>query len=153
MPIRNDAIEESYVYFARKLIGWSTITSLKKIWVRRGCSAEDIARWAKDYRLVKVGESASYNRRRSGLSSDGMYIELRVRFMGTKDERLFLESYVRSKYSLNRNMIHHGNDHFLCANSNTIKGAQNKFFDYMAEAFAALSVLKGKTFEYTCERV
>lgn len=148
-----EIIEESYIYFAKRL-SYHTLSYFKKLWLSQGHSENDVKRWLNDEREVKIGETASYTTRRNNLRyNDCIYIALRVKFMGTKDERLFVESYVRSKYSANRNMIHHGNDYFSCSNSNTIKGAENKFFAYVAEGFALLSTVKGKHYDYTCEVV
>lgn len=148
-----EIIEESYIYFAKRLSS-ETITYWKKLWLSQGSSEEDVTRWTTDRREVKIGETASYALRNRDLHYyNNIDIALRVKFMGTKEERLFVEAYIRTKYSANRNMIHHGNDYFSCSNSNTIKGAEHKFFDYVAEGFAMLSAIKGKEYNYTCETV
>ena len=148
-----EIIEESYIYFAKRL-SFATITYWKKLRLSQGYSEEDIARWTADKREVKIGETASYTLRNRDLHYySNIDITLRVKFMGTKEERLFVEAYIRTKYSANRNMIHHGNDYFSCSNSNTIKGAERKFFGYVAEGFAMLSAIKGKEYDYTCETV
>ena len=146
-----EIIEESYIYFAKRFDS-HTLTHWRKWWLSLGYSEEDVTRWVNADREVKIGETASYTTRRNNLRyQDRIYVALRVKFMGTKEERMFVESYIRTKYSMNRNMIHHGNDYFTCSNSNTIKGAERKFFDYVSEGFAMLSAIKGKTYDYTCE--
>ena len=148
-----EIIEESYIYFAKRLSDF-TLSYWKELWLSQGHSKDDVTRWINNDREVKIGETASYTTRRNNLHYiDRIDIALRVKFMGTKEERMFIESYIRTKYSINRNMIHHGNDYFTCSNSNTIKGAEHKFFDYVAEGFAMLSAVKGKKYEYTCETV
>ena len=148
-----EIIEESYIYFAKRL-SHRTLSYWRELWLSQGHSEDDVKHWTDTHREVKIGETASYTTRRNNLRYiDGIDIALRVKFMGTKDERLFVESYLRTKYSMNCNMIHHGNDYFTCSNSNTIKGAEHKFFGYVAEGFALLSVVKGKKYDYICEAV
>lgn len=146
-----EIIEESYIYFAKRFYS-HTLAYWKSWWLSQGYSEEDVTSWVNADREVKIGETASYTTRRNNLRyQDGINIALRVKFMGTKEERMFIESYIRTKYSMNRNMIHHGNDYFTCSNSNTIKGAERKFFDYVSEGFAMLSTIKGKQYDYACE--
>ena len=146
-----EIIEESYIYFAKRLSD-HTLSYWKNLWLSQGYSAEDVKCWIDSRREIKVGETASYDLRKRDLySKNNISIVRRVKFMGTKEERLFVEAYIRSKYSINTNMIHHGNDYFSCSNSKTIRGAENKFFGYVTEGFTMLSALKGKEYDYTCE--
>lgn len=152
---KKECIEDSYIYFARHKTFYSsndTLNYWRNWWLNQGYSKEDVDDWIMADRQAKVGETASYTSRSKKLySENGMRISRRVKFLGTKDERLFVESYVRLKYSTNSNMRHHGNDYFTCANTKTIKGAENKFFEYVAEGFALMSALKGKKYSYECE--
>ena len=100
-------------------------------------------------RTFKIGETANLETRSNGLwSNERMRVSRYVKFNGTKDERLFIESYLRSVYAANSNLSHFGNDHFRARNQNNLKGAENKFFVHVAEAFAALEVIKHKSFNY-----
>jgi len=102
-----------------------------------------------DKRIFKIGETANLKNRTNTLwTQNRVKIARYVKFSGTKDERLFIESYLRSKYSANRNLAHFGNDHFKARNKNSFKGAENKFFVYVAEAFAMLETIKNKSFSY-----
>lgn len=97
----------------------------------------------------KIGESANlYLRKNTLWSNERIEILRYVVFNGTKDERLFVESYLRSVYSANRNLKHFGNDHFKAQTRNNLKGAENQFFVHVAEAFAALEIIKHKKFTY-----
>lgn len=119
-------IEDSYVYF-----GKMTPAVMK--------------------RDMKIGESADFNNRYKSLwSNERIRISRYVSFKGTKEERLFIESYIRTKYAANRNLCHYGNDHFRARTINNLKGAENKFFQYVAEAFAVMETLKHKKFPYEC---
>jgi hypothetical protein len=151
--MKREVIEESYIYFAKRF-SEHTFAYWRTMWLNLGLSEDEVDSLIRDKREVKIGETASYATRSHNLHYyDKIDIVLRVKFMGTKEERMFVESYVRSRYSINRNMIHHGNDYFTCANSNTIKGAERKFFDYVTEGFAMLSSIKGKKYEYAYEVV
>ena len=102
-----------------------------------------------DKRIFKIGESSNLEHRTNTLwTQNRVVISRYVRFNGTKDERLFIESYLRAKYSANCNLAHFGNDHFKARNSNSLKGAENKFFVNVAEAFAMLETIKHKSFNY-----
>lgn len=102
-------------------------------------------------RDMKVGETGNLEMRQNMLwSNERISVTRYVSFKGTKDERLFIESYLRSKYSANCNLQHYGNDHFTARNKNNLKGAENKFFVYVAEAFAILEQIKNKPFKFTC---
>lgn len=96
-------------------------------------------------REMKVGETGNLEQRQNMLwSNERINVKRYVSFEGTKDERLFVESYLRSKYSANSNLHHFGNDHFKAQTKNNLKGAENKFFVYVAEAFALLEQIKGR---------
>ena len=145
-------MNDSYIYFGTRYgAGEVAFTKLYENWIARGYSEAKAKDWVADARLIKVGETANiYQRSNSLRCNEDTWIKRYVHFQGTKDERLFVESYIRSKYAANRNMEHCGNDHFYCRTSKTIKGAENKFFIYVAEAFALLEQIKGKTFNYEC---
>ena len=149
-----ECIEESYIYFATRFDTnyCKSLTERKLSWMARGYDETTVLRWIRGEKEIKIGETASFKNRLNHLYyNDGISIRRYVKFEGTKEERLFLESYVRSKYASNANMTHFGNDYFQCANINTIKGAQNKFFSYIAEGFELLSQIKHKNYNYTCE--
>lgn len=96
-------------------------------------------------REMKVGETGNLEQRQNMLwSNERINVKRYVSFEGTKDERLFVESYLRSKYSANNNLRHFGNDHFKAQTKNNLKGAENKFFVYVTEAFALLEQIKGR---------
>lgn len=100
-------------------------------------------------REMKIGETSNLEQRQHMLwSTESITVSRYVSFNGTKDERLFIESYLRSKYSANRNLQHYGNDHFTSRNKNNLKGAENKFFTYVAEAFAILEQIKGRSISF-----
>ena len=100
-------------------------------------------------RDFKVGESSNLKSRQNTLwSNERTTIRRYVSFEATKEERLFIEAYLRSKYAANRNLCHNGNDHFHARTTNNLKGAENKFFVNVAEAFALLEKIKGKQFTY-----
>ena len=100
-------------------------------------------------RDFKVGESSNLKSRQNTLwSNERATIRRYVSFEATKEERLFIEAYLRSKYAANRNLCHYGNDHFHARTTNNLKGAENKFFVNVAEAFALLEKIKGKQFTY-----
>jgi hypothetical protein len=102
-----------------------------------------------DKRIFKIGESSNLENRANTLwTQNRVKIARYVKFNGTKDERLFIESYLRVKYSANCNLAHFGNDHFKARNGNSLKGAENKFFVNVAEAFAMLETIKNKSFSY-----
>ena len=147
-------IVESYIYFAKYGSQYHTCKELRTMWERQGHKKEDIDWWILLEKRVKVGETASYETRKNNLRyQNGVDIYRRVKFMGTKDDRLFIEAYIRAKYAANPNMEHIGNDYFNCANRNTIKGAENKFFAYVTEAFELLSQIKNKNYTFECEIV
>ena len=101
-------------------------------------------------REMKIGETSNLEMRQNMLwSTERINVSRYVSFNGTKDERLFIESYLRSKYSANGNLRHYGNDHFKAQTKNNLKGAENKFFVYVAEAFALLEQIKGKPIAFT----
>ena len=96
-------------------------------------------------RDMKIGETGNMEQRQNMLwSTERMEVNRYVSFKGTKDERLFIESYLRAKYSANNNLRHFGNDHFKAQTRNNLKGAENKFFVYVAEAFALLEQIKDR---------
>ena len=100
-------------------------------------------------REMKVGETGNLEQRQNMLwSTERINVSRYVSFNGTKDERLFVESYLRSKYSANGNLRHFGNDHFKAQTKNNLKGAENKFFVYVAEAFAVLEQIKGRPINF-----
>lgn len=147
---------ESFVYFASRTnfngYNWHTLTDIYKWRIDHNHYTEDKAKTEMYYySVIKIGETASFDNRKNSLRyQDGISIRRYVKFDGTKEERLFIEAYLRSKYAGNRNMEHFGNDHFRCYNSKTIKGAENKFFQYVAEAFALLEQIKGRVYSYEC---
>lgn len=100
-------------------------------------------------RVMKVGETGNLEGRQNTLwSNEYINVSRYVSFNGTKDERLFVESYLRAKYSANSNLQHFGNDHFKAQTKNNLKGAENKFFTYVAEAFALLEQIKGREISF-----
>ena len=102
-------------------------------------------------RNFKIGQTASMYTRSTKLWSDErMAIARYVSFNGTLDERLFIESYVRMMYCANSNLVHCGSDHFKARTENNRKGAENKFFQYVAEAFALIEQRKGQAIPYNC---
>lgn len=97
----------------------------------------------------KIGETGSLEQRQNQLwSNERMEVSRFISFDGTKDERLFVEAYLRSKYAGNRNLKHCGLDHFTARTLNNAKGAENRFFVYVAEAFALLETIKNKKYNY-----
>ena len=149
---------ESYIYFARR---WdyrmgSTHKNFSSLYRWRmegnGYSEKEAKENVRFEGQIKVGETASFKTRERNLHyyDGGMDIQRYVKFDGTHDERLFVEAYIRCKYATNKNMEKDGNDHFYCRNINTIKGAENKFFQYCAEAFAMMEQIKGKKYSYEC---
>ena len=154
MMKKKELIETSYIYIAESNT-FNVFKSLKELteWrLKQGYTMERI-KWEYHYDCrVKVGETASYETRKNNLRyKDAMTIVRRVKFEGTKEERLFVEGYVRSKYSANVNMRHYGNDYFSCTNRNTVKGAKNHFFALVAEGFELLSQIKHKNYTFECE--
>lgn len=116
--------EKSYIYFAKH-------------------NSEDLKR------VFKVGETSNLEQRQNQLNADeGIKVSRYVSFKGTKDEQLFIEAYLRSKYAGNRNLQHYGLDHFKAYTMNNAKGAENNFFVYVAEAFAILETIKNKKYSY-----
>ena len=102
-------------------------------------------------RQFKIGETANFKQRNTKLWSDErMQISRYVVFEGTKDERLFVESYIRMMYTSNCNLEHFGNDHFKTRTENNRKGAENQFFTMVAEAFAIIEQRKNKKISFTC---
>lgn len=100
--------------------------------------------------IFKIGETADIKQRINTLRyKEDTCIQQFVRWEGTKSERLFIEGYLRMAFESNRNMTHFGNDHFSCVNSNTLKGAQNKFFAIVEEAFHMMEMTWGRTYNYT----
>ena len=100
-------------------------------------------------RQFKIGETANLEQRQVQLRlNEGTHICKYIKFDGTKDERLFVESYLRARYAGNRNLRHFALDHFNACTINNAKGAENKFFVYVAEAFALLEQIKGKHYDY-----
>ena len=100
-------------------------------------------------RDFKIGETANMKQRQTALwSQERTEVCRYVSFEATKEERLFIEAYLRSKYAANRNLCHYGNDHFHARTTNNLKGAENKFFVNVAEAFALLEKIKSKQFTY-----
>ena len=137
-------METSYIYFATYYDGicWKTFKEAKK-------------RYKKGYKhlfemdaTIKIGESMNLDGRKYTVDTP---IDLYVKFEGTKSDRLFIESYLRSMYDANCNMEHRGNDHFRCMNVNTLKGARNKFFTYVAMAFETLQSINGRQYEWECK--
>lgn len=151
---------DSFIYFASRInfnspCDWHSLAEIYKWRIERNNWAKEEAK--KDMRYyseIKIGETANFGNRKNSLHyKDSISIRRFVKFNGTKEERLFIESYLRSKYAANRNMVHFGNDYFRCYNSKTIKGAENKFFQYVAEAFSLLEQIKGRKYSYeSCVR-
>ena len=120
--MKKETIEKCYVYLGKKVI------------VDRD---------------MKIGESANMKTRTSALWSDErVKISRYVTFEGTKADRLFVESHLRIKYDANCNLHHYGNDHFHAQTRNNLKGAENRFFEYVGEALAELEKIKRKDFPY-----
>ena len=135
-------METSYIYFGTYYdgISWKTFKEAKKQ-----------NRFAWEFEMdasIKIGETSNIRSRKYTVDTP---IDLYVEFQGTKADRLFIESYVRSLYEANCNMSHRGNDHFRCMNVNTLKGARNKFFTYVAMAFEALQSINGRQYEWACK--
>ena len=148
---------DSFIYFASRVdfnspYEWHSLTEIYKSRIERNQWTEEEAKWSMHYYSeIKIGETANFENRKNSLYyKDDISIRRFVKFNGTKEERLFIESYLRSKYAANRNMAHFGNDYFHCYNSKTIKGAENKFFQYVAEAFILLEQIKGRKYSYEC---
>ena len=148
---------DSFIYFASRInfnssYEWHSLAEIYRWRIEHNHCTEDEAKFSMRYHSeVKIGETASFNSRKNSLYyNDDISIRRYVKFNGTKEERLFIESYLRSKYAANRNMVHFGNDYFRCYNSKTIKGAENKFFQYVAEAFAMLEQIKKRKYSYEC---
>jgi hypothetical protein len=100
-------------------------------------------------RQFKIGETTNMEQRQNQLwSNERMETSRFISFDGSKDERLFVEAYLRSKYAGNRNLKHCGLDHFTARTLNNAKGAENHFFVYVAEAFALLETIKNKKYSY-----
>lgn len=141
-------METSYIYFATRYDGqaWKSFKDVKKQcrkyseWYQQG-AVEEAA-------TIKIGESGNISGRKYTVDTP---IDLYVEFEGTKSDRLFIEAYIRSMYAANCNMEHRGNDHFRCMNVNTLKGARNKFFTYVAMAFEALQSINGRQYEWACK--
>ncbi len=134
-------METSYIYFGTFYDGhtWKNFTQMKKRVVRYGRERNA---------TIKIGETSNIKHRKNTVDTP---ITLYVEFVGTKADRLFIEAYVRSLYEANCNMSHCGNDHFRCMNVNTLKGARNKFFTYVAIAFEALQSINGRQYEWACK--
>lgn len=98
---------------------------------------------------IKIGETA-YRCQRNRLLREQEDIEMQqmIKFKGTKSDRLFVESYVRSRIE-NRystfNIKHNGNDHFYCFNSNIIRTIWKEFPMYVQEGFNILDTIKNKS--------
>lgn len=135
-------MEMSYIYFATWYNGicWKTFKEAKKQNKYKYQFEMDAT--------IKIGESMNLDGRKYTVDTP---IDLYVKFEGTKSDRLFIESYLRSMYDANCNMEHRGNDHFRCMNVNTLKGARNKFFTYVAMAFEMLQSINGRQYEWECK--
>jgi hypothetical protein len=143
--------EKSYVYFGKRHFGDETFTELLNHYLTHGWCEYDAKHWTSIQKVIKIGETNNIISRKKGLSTHEHTMLTRfVCFDGTKDDRLFIESYLRTRYAANPNMAHFGNDHFTCRTANTIKGAENNFFVYVAEAFALLEQIKHKHYSYEC---
>ena len=142
-------MQTCYVYLALQYDFLADKTLTKKTLYQRYRSrySEDTSRmYANIDMKIKTGETANRGQRAYQLRKDeGLDIYESVKFMGTKSDRLFVESYVRScienRYS-NFNIMHVGNDHFVCLNSNVIRTIQREFYTYVDEALEALTILK-----------
>jgi len=100
-------------------------------------------------RIMKIGESGNLENRQNVLwCTESINVSRYVSFDGTEDERVFVESWLRSRYSTNSNLKHFGKDHFKARTKNNLKGAENKFFIYVAEALAALESMKNKQIDF-----
>lgn len=144
-------METSYIYFATYYSGWwKTLKEAKKHYENLPQNYNDmqIRRWVEMDATIKIGESSNIDNRKHTVDTP---IDLYVKFEGTKSDRLFIESYLRSMYEANCNMEHRGNDHFRCMNVNTLKGARNKFFTYVAMAFETLQSINGRQYEWECK--
>ena len=149
--MKREKLKESYIYFAKSqhFLNGMNMTETKAYYAAMGLPEQ--AQYA---RVIKMGETGSYGFRSRDLKNKyGMIISRRVKFVGTKDERLFIEGYVRSTFAHNTNMRHSGNDYFTCSNINTIKGAERSFFEIVAQGFEILSEIKKKNFSWECEIV
>lgn len=108
---------------------------------------EDISRMYCEIDMrIKVGETTNRGQRAYQVRQDcGLDIYESVKFVGTKADRLFIESYVRSRiehrYST-FNIVHQGNDHFVCLNSNVIRTIQREFHTYVEEGMEILNKMK-----------
>lgn len=146
-------METSYIYFAtyyNDRYGWKNFKQAKQQYFNcvRQYTESQIKRWFEMDATIKIGESSNIDNRKHTVDTP---IDLYVEFEGTKSDRLFIESYVRSMYDANCNMEHRGNDHFRCMNVNTLKGARNKFFTYVAMAFEMLQSINGRQYEWSCK--
>jgi len=146
-------MELSYIYFATYYTdgyGWQNFKQAKQWYLDRANEYTEME--AKNYfemdATIKIGESKNLDGRKYTVDTP---IDLYVEFEGTHADRLFIEAYVRSMYDANCNMEHRGNDHFRCMNVNTLKGARNKFFTYVAMAFETLQSINGRQYEWSCK--
>lgn len=143
-------METSYIYFATYYnngYSWQNFKQAKQMYLETYPETRAKVFFEMDA-TIKIGESMNLDSRRHTVDTP---INLYVRFEGTKSDRLFIESYLRSMYEANCNMEHRGNDHFRCMNINTLKGARNKFFTYVAMAFEMLQSINGRQYEWECK--
>jgi hypothetical protein len=90
---------------------------------------------------IKIGETANLSSRRSHLD---WYLFLEAyEAPYNKEQRLFLESYVRLKISTKyKGMVNlEGNDHFRCINKEVYCAIKNDFENIFNEAQKALDTL------------
>lgn len=115
---------------------------------------EDLTNMIFESRVGKFGETSDFGQRRYNLyykNDISIDIIKKVQWNGNKDERRYIEGYLRIKYRTNYNLDPLRDDYIVATNSNCLKGASNRFFDYVAEAFASLESITGKHYDYTCK--
>lgn len=146
-------MELSYIYFATYYgdgCGWQNFKQAEQWYSNHSYSEWDARRCFERDATIKIRETKNLYTRQYTVDTP---IDLYVEFEGTHSDRLFIEAYVRSMYEANCNMEHRGNDHFRCMNVNTLKGARNKFFTYVAMAFETLQSINGRQYEWSCKAV
>lgn len=113
---------------------------------------KDLANMIFESRVGKFGETSDFGQRRYKLccrNDISINIIKKVQWHGNKDERRYIESYLRMKYRTNYNLDPLRDDYVVATNSNCLKGASNHFFDYVAEAFASMESATGQHYDYT----
>ncbi len=112
-------------------------------WYRRGLklSHKEAMTACDHFMKIKIGLTGNPTQRQGGIDCQ---MRKKFQFEGTYADALFLEGYIRTRieHHYSRfNLVHYGNDHFKCFNSNIIRFLENHFEEWCQEGYNLLRAI------------